>query len=292
VPASATVDQDLQRRMLSNIQDHYDQRLTLAALALTLRRRSTYLGRLFRKEVGMTVHEYVTRARMVFGAAHVCSGVKIEAVALNLGYRSKKNFYRQFKRFFGMTPEAYRHDHRQAGAIIPTRAEKHTGPPRPAGIAGSSTLSRHARGLSAQRIEERTTSPAMTARPTVAWTLSGSPLALLMTDENSRYVGATTTAVALTGYSVNELRGMRAQVLFPHAPSSHTKCRLQVLRPALSSLPATTLLQTRDAGRIPVHLMSVENLLGALGSVRSPDSRDRSTDLAAHVSVRGRPHKR
>src|SRR3979409_2375742 len=110
--------------MLSDIQDHYNQRLTLATLARTLRRPSTYLGRLFRKEVGMTVHEYVTRARMVFGAAHVCSGMKIEAVALDLGYRSKKNFYRQFKRFFGMTPEAYRRNRGRAGAIVPTRGVK------------------------------------------------------------------------------------------------------------------------------------------------------------------------
>jgi PAS domain S-box-containing protein len=128
----------------------------------------------------------------------------------------------------------------------------------------------------------------MTARPTMAWTLSGSPPALLMTDEHGRYVGATTTAVALTGYSVDELRGMRTEVLFPQGRRSSTRCRLQVLRPALSSLPATTVLQTKDAGRISVHLMSVENLLGALGNVRSPDSRDRSTDLAAQVSVRGR----
>src|ERR1700704_1436814 len=219
-----TMDQDVQR-MLCDIRHHYNQRLTLATLARTLRRPSTYLGRLFRKEVGMTVHEYVTRARMVFGAAHVCSGVKIEAVALNLGYRSKKNFYRQFRRFFGMTPEAYRQDH-QVGAIIPTRAEKrHTVPPSPDGIARP--LSGRAGELTAQRIEERTTSSAMTLRPTI--TISGSPLALLMTDEHGRYVGATTTAVALTGYSVDELRGMRAEVLFPHAASAKTKCRLQLL---------------------------------------------------------------
>jgi AraC-like DNA-binding protein len=34
--------------------------------------------------------------------------VKIEAVALSVGYQSKKNFYRQFKRQFGFTPEQYR----------------------------------------------------------------------------------------------------------------------------------------------------------------------------------------
>ena len=35
--------------------------------------------------------------------------MKIEAIALDLGYRSKKHFYRQFKRRFGMTPDVYRH---------------------------------------------------------------------------------------------------------------------------------------------------------------------------------------
>jgi hypothetical protein len=34
--------------------------------------------------------------------------VKIEAVALSVGYHSKKNFYRQFLRRFGVTPDAYR----------------------------------------------------------------------------------------------------------------------------------------------------------------------------------------
>jgi PAS domain S-box-containing protein len=243
VPASATVDQDLQR-MLSHIHDHYNQRLTLAALARTLRRRSTYLGRLFRKQVGMTVHGYVTRARMVFGATHVCSGMKIEAVALSLGYRSKKNFYRRFKRFFGMTPEAYRHSRGRAGAIIPTRAvNRRTG----------------ARRLPTEPIEERI--------------LPGSPLALFMTDEHGRYVGATTTAVALTGYSVDELRGMKAEVLFPHAPESKIQNRLQILRPVLSSYSPTTVLQTKDAGRIQVHLMSIENLLGTFASIRSRDNR-------------------
>jgi AraC-like DNA-binding protein len=35
-------------------------------------------------------------------------GVKAEAVALLVGYRSRPNFYRQFKKHFGSTPAAYR----------------------------------------------------------------------------------------------------------------------------------------------------------------------------------------
>jgi two-component system response regulator YesN len=112
--SSSTTTHEHVQRMLAHIHRDYAQRLTLATLAEKLGRQSAYLGRLFRDEIGVTVHEYVTRARMMFGAAQVRSGVKIEAVALDLGYRSKKNFYRQFKRRFGMTPDAYRHD-RNAG---------------------------------------------------------------------------------------------------------------------------------------------------------------------------------
>src|SRR6266850_738700 len=123
MPGSATTHEHVQR-MLEQIQRNYTQRLTLAALARTLGRQSAYLGRLFREEIGVTVHEYVTRARMANGAAQVRSGVKIEAVALDLGYRSKKNFYRQFKRRFGMTPDAYRHDQCEAALNDPVAAEQ------------------------------------------------------------------------------------------------------------------------------------------------------------------------
>jgi two-component system response regulator YesN len=108
VPSSAIRRQHVER-MLDVIHRHYNQHITLSVLAKILRRQPAYVGRVFRDEIGVTVHEYITRARIVFGAAHVRAGVKIEAVALDLGYRSKKNFYGQFRRHFGMTPEAYRH---------------------------------------------------------------------------------------------------------------------------------------------------------------------------------------
>jgi transcriptional regulator GlxA family with amidase domain len=45
------------------------------------------------------------------------AGVKIEAVALFVGYRSKKNFYRRFRRHFATTPLQFRLDaaRRRAG---------------------------------------------------------------------------------------------------------------------------------------------------------------------------------
>ena len=95
------------RHMLDVIETSYADRITLHTLSATLNRQSAYLGQLFRKEVGMTVRQCVTRVRLQRAASLIREGVKIEAVALTVGYRSKKNFYRQFKREFCTTPSQF-----------------------------------------------------------------------------------------------------------------------------------------------------------------------------------------
>jgi two-component system response regulator YesN len=93
--------------MLDVIETSYAERITLNSLASTLNRQSAYLGQLFRREVGMTVRQWVTHVRLDHATVLIRDGVKIEAVALIVGYRSKKNFYRQFRRRFATTPFEY-----------------------------------------------------------------------------------------------------------------------------------------------------------------------------------------
>jgi AraC-like DNA-binding protein len=262
VPNSATTHDHVQR-MLSEIRQNYSQRLTLATLARLLRRQSAYLGRLFRAEIGITVHEYVTRARMVFGGAHVRAGVKIEAVALDLGYRSKKNFYRQFKRFFGMTPEAYRHGHDGSAADDPRQDNRRLCvQDRQVQAPDLSAPGRRPARVTAGRTTDRTAFVPSSGRPKMPPRRAGSRVAVLLTDDRGCYVGATESAVALTGYSIDELRGMPTEELFPTGSDLKTKCRLQMFLPASPSLPSTTVLHTKSAGGVLVHLTSIENLLG------------------------------
>jgi two-component system response regulator YesN len=94
--------------MLDVIEKSYSERITLHTLSRTLNRQSSYLGQVFRREVGMTVRQWVTRVRLEHAARLITDGIKIEAVALIVGYRSKKNFYRQFRRQFASTPLEYR----------------------------------------------------------------------------------------------------------------------------------------------------------------------------------------
>jgi PAS domain S-box-containing protein len=257
---SSTTTHDHVQRMLDQIHQNYTQRLTLGTLANTLERQSAYLGRLFREAMGVTVHEYITRARMMFGAAQVRSGVKVEAVALDLGYRSKKNFYRQFKRRFGMTPEAYRqrHDHDGDGRPV-ERAPRHrarTGSDAPDSFHGPSLVTSD--GPAGESVDPQ---PAALTRRIVR-ALVSHRVAMLATDETGCCIAANEAAVLITGYSVAELRRMPAADLFHSDIQSDARSRVQILLPASPSLPANAVLRTRSAGPIHVHLTSAENLLG------------------------------
>jgi two-component system response regulator YesN len=97
--------------MLTLIRSEYSDVVTLRMLAHRLGKQPDSLGRLFYNELGVTVRDCLTRVRMERAEELVRAGVKIESVALSVGYRSKKNFYRQFRRHFGTTPDEYRHRH-------------------------------------------------------------------------------------------------------------------------------------------------------------------------------------
>ncbi len=103
VPSSLHV-----RQMLALIDERSAEPLSLATFARSLNRQAGYLGRLFRQEIGVGMREYLARLRLDRAAGLIRDGVKVEAVSLEVGYRSKKNFYRQFRRRFGTTPGLYR----------------------------------------------------------------------------------------------------------------------------------------------------------------------------------------
>ena len=96
------------RRILDRIEQSYAEPITLHSLAAELHRQGAYLGGMFRRMVGMSVHQWLTTVRLDRASTLIRDGVKVEAVSLLVGYRSKKNFYRQFKRRFGTTPIEHR----------------------------------------------------------------------------------------------------------------------------------------------------------------------------------------
>ena len=110
VPAAASHARlsPIVKRAAHIIDERYDDPLTLDRLAMAAGCSTRQLSSVFRQELEMTVHDYLTRARMRRALELILHGEKIEAVSLLVGYRSKKNFYHHFKAHIGVTPLAYR----------------------------------------------------------------------------------------------------------------------------------------------------------------------------------------
>ena len=79
---------------------------TMMAKAARCSRRT--LARITRKHWHCTPRELIARYRMHRARDLLGQGWKIEAVVLAVGYRSRINFYRTFRRHLGCAPSEYR----------------------------------------------------------------------------------------------------------------------------------------------------------------------------------------
>jgi AraC-like DNA-binding protein len=95
-------------RICVYIRTQYSDRISLESLAVRVGRNAGYMATSFRRQTGMTIHRYLTGIRMHRAAKLLRRHEKVEAVMLLVGYRSKRNFYRQFEATFGVTPGRYK----------------------------------------------------------------------------------------------------------------------------------------------------------------------------------------
>jgi AraC-like DNA-binding protein len=95
------------RKVIESVSQ-LEQPVSLAQLSDVMNRSPSHLNVMFFRATGLTIRQYVLFLRMTYAAREIERGTKIEVVAMLVGYRSKKNFYRQFKTWFGVNPTALR----------------------------------------------------------------------------------------------------------------------------------------------------------------------------------------
>lgn len=99
----------LQREMLSYIQQHYAEKITLGDLAEQFHMSEKYLSRYFKQHFGLNFKQYLMHLRML-QAKHMLetSSCSVLEVALGAGFPSVNYFIRTFKEMYGITPLQYR----------------------------------------------------------------------------------------------------------------------------------------------------------------------------------------
>lgn len=91
------------------IQENYAKKLNTASVAEHFHFSAAYCGRLFKDEQGVSIIQYIHTVRIAQAKRLLVeTNYKLESVALQVGYTENSNFYSQFKRLVGMTPEQYR----------------------------------------------------------------------------------------------------------------------------------------------------------------------------------------
>jgi len=91
------------------IQTHLDRELTLTSLAELVNHSPAYLSRLYKKETGVALFDYITGRRMAKARELLSeTAMKIHKIALEVGYESPPQFTRSFKKWFNVTPQEYR----------------------------------------------------------------------------------------------------------------------------------------------------------------------------------------
>ncbi len=71
-----------------------------------------YLYELFRKELHITPHRYITDCKMSIASERLLRTTdKVAAIAEELQYKTAQHFMKQFKKHFGVTPSQFRDQH-------------------------------------------------------------------------------------------------------------------------------------------------------------------------------------
>ena len=91
------------------VDNHFDQQLSLTQIARRYHYNEKYLGILFKKQVGFSFRDYLNQCRMAAAVQMLQYGqCNVKDVALRSGFNNVTYFNRVFKRQYGITPTEYR----------------------------------------------------------------------------------------------------------------------------------------------------------------------------------------
>ena len=99
------------RQVREYLQEHFLDRVTLAALEAVSGLSKYYIVKLFKKEYGVPPHVYQTMLRVNFAEKELRRRRDLAAVAQDAGFYDQSHFTKTFRSHVGVTPEVYQKAH-------------------------------------------------------------------------------------------------------------------------------------------------------------------------------------
>ena len=90
------------------VEENYRRRITIGELARLFYVSASTVSHLFKQKLGVSFYRYVTQRRLIAAKTLIESGIRLEDVAIQTGFRDYSGFYRAFKQEYGISPRQYR----------------------------------------------------------------------------------------------------------------------------------------------------------------------------------------
>lgn len=102
--------------ILSYIENHLDNALSLEKIAEELNYSRFYIARVFKEDTGLPLYQYIRSRRLNESARRLVeTKLPVIEIAFSAGYRSQQAFTQAFHREYECTPQEYR----RIGVFVP-----------------------------------------------------------------------------------------------------------------------------------------------------------------------------
>lgn len=100
--------QDLFDKVLTYIEEHLSDKITLGMVAHNFFVSSRSISQLFQNRLNVSFYRYIIQRRLIAAKVLIQRNIPFEKVAIEVGFPDYSNFYRAFKKEYGSSPTKYK----------------------------------------------------------------------------------------------------------------------------------------------------------------------------------------
>lgn len=107
-PKKKAADSSLYQLLLTYIEEHLDENLSLDKLADEFYVSKYHIAHVFKDNMGLSIHQYITKKRLELCREAIQSKMNIKEAYQMFGFGDYSSFYRAFKKEYGISPKDFR----------------------------------------------------------------------------------------------------------------------------------------------------------------------------------------